>query len=274
MSDFDLLVVGDIDFIVAILNGIAGITNDEGFFTLVKFGFIIGLVIQFFKSLLNDQGQSIKIAPFFISLVLILGLFVPKSNVIVESSTKGEVQTVANVPLAVGLTAGTINGMGQLITNFFETAFAPLGATSIYDEAYLDPLSFITKLNEKDPSLFFEGINDGVAASGVIVADAANDTELTLKNYVRECTRAGVDRGELNASDIESRPLFDPADITNSPLRWPHLVFTTEVRLNIGAGPAIQTLSCLEAWDHVAAILAVIEDADFDAFVGTSWNLA
>ena len=29
MSDFDLLVVGDIDFIVAILNGIAGITNDE-----------------------------------------------------------------------------------------------------------------------------------------------------------------------------------------------------------------------------------------------------
>ena len=63
MSDFDLLVVGDIDFIVAILNGIAGITNDEGFFTLVKFGFIIGLVIQFFKSLLNDQGQSIKIAP-------------------------------------------------------------------------------------------------------------------------------------------------------------------------------------------------------------------
>ena len=187
-------------------------------------------------------------------MVLILGLFVPKSNVIVESSTKGEVQTVANVPLAVGLTAGTNNGMGQLITNFFETAFAPLGATSIYDEAYLDPLSFITKLNEKDPSLFFEAINDGVAASGVIVADAANDTELTLKNYVRECTRAGVDRGELNASDIESRPLFDPADITNSPLRWPHLVFTTEVRLNIGAGPAIQTLSCLEAWDHVAEI--------------------
>ena len=71
-------------------------------------------MIQFFKSLLNDQGQSIKIAPFFIPLVLILGLFVPKSNVIVESGTKDEVQTVANVPLAVGLTAGTINGMGQL----------------------------------------------------------------------------------------------------------------------------------------------------------------
>ena len=45
MSDFDLLVVGA-RFIVAILNGIAGITR-RGIFHTVKFGFIIGLVIQF-----------------------------------------------------------------------------------------------------------------------------------------------------------------------------------------------------------------------------------
>ncbi|SET25679.1 conjugal transfer protein TraG N-terminal domain-containing protein [Thorsellia anophelis] len=185
--------IGDSAFLAQVLNAVAMLTGTGDFITLVKIGFLIGVIFIAFKSILN-VGKGIDFSQLLIAWIVFAISFGPTSKVVIEDVYTGHVQVVDNVPIGVASVGAIVSKIGFGLTELFEQAFSTPTMTQYGFASSLEALIEVR-------TALYKQVNMQVANKFSI-----GDMELSWYNYLKECTLIGVDIGQLSLASIMNHP--------------------------------------------------------------------
>ena len=183
--DFEMWTLGDVTYLWNIFNSLAAMTNGSSMDDvggLLRVGLAIGVLIVFFKSLLQG-GRGFNIAPFLISITLVLGLYLPKANqlTINDVYTSGAVfKPVNNVPLGVAMLAEVSSTVGYKFLQWYEQAFSLPTSSSfkLAGNGYISGFEVISGVSKFTFDKNNYPISNSLGGNG--------DFALSLKNYIVE----------------------------------------------------------------------------------------
>lgn len=238
---FDIISLGRMDFLLAVLNGLAMLTSDEGpagYGGLVALGLLIGVVIALFRGIVT---QKLELQYVLIGWILFACLFVPKVTVTVEDIYSGETTTVANVPLGPAAIGSITSTIGVTLAEAFGTVFAFPSMTST---GYMDSLELINAMRTMD----YGAANDGDAANVLVGVDL----QRSLRAYLVDCVYYDMAM-DLPTHDVTASELRESTDLLSAIEVNANSWFTT-VYLVEGDQDG-QTLTCAEAYSQLSTFV-------------------
>ena len=189
--------VGDSAFLEQILIAVSMITGTGDFTTMASIGLLIGVLIVFFQSIMSG-AKEIQIGSILVAWIFYAMAFGPSTTVLIEDAYSGEVRVVDNVPVLVA--AGSIvSRVGYSITELFEQGYSvpSQGTTKSH---FADSLSIINNIQRAATKpIVFKAMDDAIGGEGVNV-------ELSIHNYIRECTLTKVDLHQASIQDLFTLP--------------------------------------------------------------------
>lgn len=197
--DFTIISLGNVEFLSAILNGVAMICGTGNFSRLVAVGFVLGLLYIGFQCIF-EGGQRINLHHTFLCFLCYLMMFGPSCTVVIEDAYTGRARTVDNLPLGVGVAGAAISGIGYGLTKMMEQGYATYDRTT--EHQFAEPLRIINQLRAgTKKEIFFHVINNqlGPRANG-----QPSDSKQALVNYLSECTMAKVQLQAITATDVQN----------------------------------------------------------------------
>ncbi|MFL6600808.1 MAG: conjugal transfer protein TraG N-terminal domain-containing protein [Steroidobacteraceae bacterium] len=254
---FTIICIGRIDFLLAVLNGLAMITGQNspsGFYSMVALGLLVGVLVGLFRGVIY---QRLELQWTLVGWLLFEAMFVPKVTVAVEDVYTGATTTVANVPLGPAAIGSLTSTVGITLANAFGAAFSYPSMTST---GYMDSLELVNAIRDMD----YGGANDG-AANAVV---PGVDYQRSLRSYLMDCVLYSISM-ELPTSLTwaklrESADLLQDINVTSG--TW----FTT---LYLDGSPAGQTLTCTDAYTSLAGFTQSKFLPAWEAYIGSKLGL-
>ncbi len=238
---FEIISLGRVDFLLAVLNGLAILTADDGpagYGGLAALGLIIGVVLALLRGVVT---QRLELQWVLAGWLLFACLFVPKVTVTVEDIYTGATTTVANVPLGPAAIGSITSTVGVTLADAFGTVFA---VPSLTTTGYMDALELINAMRTMD----YGPANDGDAANVV----SGVDLQRSMRAYLIDCVY--YDMGmDLPAHDVTAAELRESTDLLTAVQVNSNTWFTTVFLVaNDEDG---QTLTCAEAYDELSTFV-------------------
>lgn len=234
---WEIVALGDAEFLGAALNGVAAITATEGFADLIKIGLLLGLILVGMKGILSG---TFELQNTFFSVIIFMMLIAPKTTVIISDPYSANDQVVDNVPLGIGAAGGIVSQLGSGLTNMFETAYSVVSPSippgSILQDGYVDPLRMLLALRSME---YPESVPQAASLA------------FNVRSHVQSCTSYGINTGELNPNEIRSSP------DTFLALSFPSVVISQNWRNDDG------TLTSRNCSDASAAIIQRMGEPTF-----------
>lgn len=238
---FDIISIGNSELLIAVLNGIAILTADDGpagYGGLIALGLLIGLVIAVARGVVT---QRIEIQWVLVGWLLYSVMFVPKVTVTVENVYTGATTAVDNVPLGVGAIGGVTSTIGINLTESFGAAFA---FPSVTVSGYSDALDIINSLRDMD----YGDANDGSAVAN----DPTIDFQRTLRGYLKNCVLLDINMA-LAGPGVTWEQLRNSTDLV-ADIQVNSTIWFTTVYLDAG-NPDGNTLTCTAAYNDIQAFI-------------------
>ena len=180
--------IGDLNYLVAVLNGLAMLSNTGMFTQLVKVGFLISALliamVALYKYSENGAG-GLPWGRFIIAFIVFKFLFGSFTTVYVYDTYSLKTKTVDNVPYGVAITGSILSKVAHEITLNIEQAFS---LPSMTDTGFAGPLQTLTVGQQ-----FYTGLS--TLYNGNI--------SKTLVEYCDKCTSTGINKGELDINNIQ-----------------------------------------------------------------------
>lgn len=233
--------IGDIAYLEAIFNGLAGIVGSGDFVMIVQTAFLIGVVIICIQSIFNG-GDRIEWQTPLVALLIYMALFGPATRVHLEDAYTGQVRTVDNVPLGVAAIGTVLSNAGHELTQLMEQGFGTPTQERLVSKGFGSNTSMLSQVRRE-----LNNTTDWTNAS-----DAGTGTQTDLaaswENYVADCTMKARDLYEQGTG--AGSGAMSHTEITTSSLpqalRFDSDVYGTKIFIN---GP--QELSCTDAYDEL-----------------------
>lgn len=186
--------VGDSAFLEQILIAVSMVTGTGDFTQAVSIGLLIGVIIMFFQSIASGATDI----PWGNILVawLIYGMsFGASTTALIEDAYSGEVRVVDNVPMGATAAFSVISSIGYSITELFEQGYSFVSPGSTQNR-FADSLYLINQLQDAalNPSVF-KAMDNAIGGENVNV-------ELSIHNYIRECTLTKIDLHQASVQDL------------------------------------------------------------------------
>ncbi len=256
---FEIISLGRMDFLMAVLNGLAILTADDGpagYGGLIALGLLIGVVLALLRGIVT---QRLELQWILAGWLLFMALFVPKVTVTVEDIYTGTTNTVANVPLGPAAIGSITSTVGITLAQAFETVFAYPSMTSA---GYMDSLDLINSMRDVD----YGSANDG--AAGATVPNV--DLQRTLREYLVKCLMKSISMGIAGvgpswAALRESEDLV--ADIQVNTNIWPTTVYLS------AADPAGQSMGCADAYAQISSFIRTQFYPAWQTYIGAQLGL-
>lgn len=238
---FEIISLGRMDFLLAVLNGLAILTADDGpagYGGLVALGLIIGVVLALLRGIVT---QKLELQYVLAGWLLFSCLFVPKTTVTVEDIYTGETTTVANVPLGPAAIGSITSTVGVTLADAFGTVFA---VPSLTTTGYMDSLEIINAMRSMD----YGAANDGDAANAL----NAVDLQRSMRAYLIDCVYYDMAM-DLPTHDVTAAELRESTDLLTAIEVNSNTWFTT-VYLVEGDQDG-QTLTCDDAYTQLSTFV-------------------
>lgn len=120
---WEIFTYGGGEFLRLVFNGVAAITGNGGYLTALKMTALIGLLWVLIEGAFQHRAMNLQ---WLFGIILIyLAFMVPKVDVIItDRIDPTQSSVVSNVPLGLGMTAGTASLVGDWLTRAYETVFS------------------------------------------------------------------------------------------------------------------------------------------------------
>lgn len=254
---FTIICIGRIDFLLAVLNGLAMVTganSPSGFYSMVALGLLVGVLIGLFRAVVY---QRLELQWTLVGWLLFEAMFVPKVTVAVEDVYTGATTTVANVPLGPAAIGSLTSTVGISLADAFGTAFS---YPSMTHAGYMDSLELVNAIRDMD----YGGANDGSANSVV----QGVDYQRSLRAYLMDCVLYSISMGlpsSLSWAKLRESPdLLQDISVTSG--TW----FTT---LYLDGTQEGQTLSCTNAYQTLAGFSQTKFLPAWESYIGSKLGL-
>lgn len=254
---FTIICIGRIDFLLAVLNGLAMITGENspsGFYAMISLGLLCGVLIVLFRGVVY---QKLELQWVLVGWLLFEVMFVPKVSVVVEDIYTGNTQTVANVPLGPAAIGSLTSTVGISLANAFGTAFSYPSMTT---NGYMDSLTLINSIRDMD----YGGANDGDPAANVPNVDY----QRSIRGYLKDCVLYSISMqlpSSLTWEKLrESSNLLQDINVASG--TW----FTT---LYIDGSQSGQTLTCTDAYNALSQGIQSKFLPAWEAYIGSKLGL-
>lgn len=226
----DIWCIGDINYFVSVLNGLAMLSNSGLFNDLIKLGMIIAVLVIGFTAIFQSEGGSgIPWGRFIVAIIIFKFLFGSVTTVHVNDTYTLQSRDVDNVPYGVAVTGSILSSVAHEITLNLEQAFS---LPHMIDNGFAGTLQTLTKGRQ-----FITGL------------DTLHQGKITksLVEYCDKCTSTGINMGQLDLNAIKVAP--DPWNA----MKWTSGIYYAMTWLP--SDPAEGTLrSCTDAWGRLTII--------------------
>lgn len=175
---FHIICLGRMDFLVAVLNGLAMLTSEAspaGFSGMIALGLLIGTLLALGTSIIT---QRLEIHWVFVGWLMFEVLYVPKVTVTVEDIHTGATNTVANVPLGPAAIGSITSGVGEALADAFGTVFS---MPSMTQGGYLDTLTLLNSIRRME----LGPANAGGTANAA--GASPPDMQKSIRAYLIDC---------------------------------------------------------------------------------------
>lgn len=232
--------VGDSAFLEQVLIAVSMISGTGDFTQMAQIGLLIGVLIIFFQSVMNG-AKEIQIGSVLVAWLFYAMAFGASTTVLIEDAYSGEVRVVDNVPIGPAAVGGVVSNVGYSVTSLFEQGYSFIspGATQ---NRFADSLYLINQLQQAavNPSVF-KSMDNAIGGEGVNV-------ELSIHNYIRECTLTKIDLGQATVQDLFTTPALQA-------IRFDSQLYGTQLHL----GGAPQDYNCSDAFSALNTALNEIK---------------
>ncbi|MBW1953626.1 MAG: conjugal transfer protein TraG N-terminal domain-containing protein [Deltaproteobacteria bacterium] len=223
----DIWCIGDLNYFVSVLNGLAMLSNIGLFNELIKLGLILAVLVLGFQAIFQTGGAGgLPWGKFILAFIAFKFLFGSVTTVHVHDTYTLQSRSVDNVPYGVAVTGSILSKVAHEITENLEQAFSLPHMTT---NGFAGPLEVLTKGQK-----FITGLD--TLHNGKITK--------TLVEYCDKCTSAGINKGELDLSKI--KVASDPWNA----MKWNSDIYYAMTWLP--SDPPEGTLrTCTEAWEAI-----------------------
>ena len=171
--NWTIFTYGNGEFLQMIFNGIAMMFGGNDYLMAMNIAGLLGFIAVLIKAAFDRE--SISNFRWLIGMfVLYLALIVPKSNVIItDRHNLANSSVVANVPLGLAMTAGTLSHFSDWLTRSFETVFTLSNNTNYSSKGALGGHAMVDRImniripDERAAVNFTEFFNSCVIIDGV-----------------------------------------------------------------------------------------------------------
>ena len=241
----DIWCIGDINYFVSVLNGLAMLSNSGLFNDLIKLGMIIAVLVIGFTAIFQSEGGSgIPWGRFIVAIIIFKFLFGSVTTVHVNDTYTLQSRDVDNVPYGVAVTGSILSSVAHEITLNLEQAFS---LPHMIDNGFAGTLQTLTKGRQ-----FITGL------------DTLHQGKITksLVEYCDKCTSTGINMGQLDLNAIKVAP--DPWNA----MKWTSGIYYAMTWLP--SDPAEGTLrSCTDAWGAIDNYLRGSLWTDWNKFLSS-----
>ena len=257
---FVIFTIGDIDLLVAVLNGVAMLTAAGADFDgMVRLGLIIGLLMVAARGLVT---QRLELQWVLVGWLLYATMFVPKVQVTLEDIETGRLEAVANVPIGVAGLGMVTSQLGLGMAEAFQTVFNPPGSPGAGPASgYADALNILAAMRDTG----YGSAND--AAAGV---QPNVDVQRSLSRYLRDCVMRAIatEGSPLNMTWEQLRTSPDLLNEINVPaVAWHTVTYLAP------AQPDGTTQTCQAAHADIAGALNGGFSAEWFDYLGAKLGL-
>ena len=189
MNGWRIWVMGDLQFMQEILNGLAMVTGDAGFMEAVAIGFMIGAFVASFGAIFSGDNQIPVGWAVGAGLLFAMG-FGTTTTVQLEDARTNQFAVVDNVPMAPAVAGSITSHLGYYFTETFEQVFSH---PSMLESGLLSPMKGLQKtyaIDYRDAG----HENSGADFTGSVI------------NYLSNCTLRAVRVGDKTASELRNAP--------------------------------------------------------------------
>ncbi|MDD3580107.1 MAG: conjugal transfer protein TraG N-terminal domain-containing protein [Desulfobacca sp.] len=218
----DIWCIGDINYLVTVLNGLAMLGQSGLFTDLVRLGLLLAVLAAAVSAMYRTGG--VPWGQFIVGYGLFYLLFGQVTTVWVHDYYTLQSRQVDNVPWGVAFTGSVCSKMAHEITESVSQAFS---MPRMDEGGFAAPAKLLVSARGLD----LAGLHGGRVAK-------------TLENYCAECTATGLSLGALDEHAIKVNP--DPW----AAMRWDSDIYTTKTYLPTDPSGG-REISCTEAWGQI-----------------------
>lgn len=187
MNEWRIWVLGDLDFMEQILNGLAMIVGDAGFTEAIAVGFMLGGIAAACKCILSGDNRL------QLGWVVGAGLFFAvgfgtTTTVHLEDSRTNQFAVVDNVPMGPALAGSITSHLGYYFTQAFEQVFS---YPSMLENGMLTPLRGLQK-------------SYGIDYRQVEYDSGNADFAKSVISYLSSCTLRAIRVGDKTPNDLRN----------------------------------------------------------------------
>lgn len=276
MIELDLYTVGGVDFMSAIMRGLAlifgyqggsiingGQSNGAGyafFYSLLKLFFVLGIITTIISAMSNPE-KGLNFGPNLTGLIIFIILFSIPCQVRIVDAYVANVSgfgnanyvtdehltqaVISNVPLGVVMVGSITSSAGRGLYELFTAAYTPFNHPQFQFAEPLEMLQNIRSATSK-PSVM-GALNKTLGGNA--------DFTRSIQNYIQACTLLGV---ELRVLTIEG--IYESA--LPQALRFDSSMYTTVIYTELG--PVVA--NCTDAYSNIAVMWGTV----FQALNGTT----
>lgn len=237
---FNIISLGDVEFLGQILNAVAMVCGTGDFKTLCACGALVGLLYIGFQCIFQG-GQRINLQHTLVCFICYLCFFGPTCTVTIEDAQRSSyTRVVDNVPLGVGVSGMAISSIGYGVTKIMEQAFGDYARTS--DFQYIEPLKILTDLRNAS-------FSDDIWRE-LDTECGGCDTRRAVINYLSECTMPGMRAGDITLNSLANSSYANGQKL--SAFRWDSKAHVTYLPITSG-GALVGTnkdgyVTCADGW--------------------------
>ena len=244
MFTVDIWCIGDLYYLVAVLNSLAMVAQSGLFEDLVKLGLILAVLVMALQAVfMGDRGGGLPFGRFIVAWVLFKLMFTTATVWVYDTYTLKS-QQVDNVPYGVAFAGSVTSKVAHEITQVLEQAFS---TPKMLDNGFASSLEVLNKVRKLPPFL-------GKLYNGKI--------QKTLEEYAKNCTAIGINLGQINGEGLKHQA--NP---------WQAMKFESQIYTAmtwLPGDPDQGTIrTCTEAWSAIDNYLQGNFWTDWQGFLRT-----
>ncbi|WP_075881880.1 conjugal transfer protein TraG N-terminal domain-containing protein [Vreelandella massiliensis] len=203
--DYVIYSIGSGAYLAEVLKAVASITGSGDFSQLIQIGMVLGIIILGFQTIMNG-GKEISVGQIAAAFLLYALMFGPTVDVAVHGVYDNHDETVGDVPLGIAAPGAMVSQVGLGLTEMFETAFAPLNASTA-------PTGLSQGGGFVDALKVLNTVRRGGSDTALLAAldEAEPGFRESWDQYLRNCTSQKILRGEATIEEIYDDP-FDETE--------------------------------------------------------------
>ena len=223
----DIWCIGDLNYLVAVLNSLAMVAQSGLFEDLVRLGLILAILTVILQAVfMGNMSGGMPFGRFIIAWVLFKLMFATTTTVWVHDTYTLQSLQVDNVPYGVAFAGSLTSKAAHEITQILEQAFS---TPTMLENGFAAPLIILSQVRQLPQGL--AKVHDG-------------KVKMTLEEYANKCTTTGINRGEINQDSLK---------IQENP--WQAMKFDSGIYYAMtwlpGDPPEGTLRTCTEAWSAI-----------------------